>query len=107
MKLSDNIYIEFILKKYFPEFVKEHKFNQVRKWRFDYAIVNHKIGIEFEGAVWANGRHTRGRGYIKDIEKYNAAIFDGWTLIRFSYEHIKTPYFENTIKQLKEGINEN
>lgn len=94
------IYFEFMLKKYFPKFIKEHKFCQDRKWRFDYAIIDKKIAIEIEGAVWTNGRHTRGKGYINDIEKYNHAVLEGWTLIRFSYDHIKKTYFEEILKQL-------
>ena len=32
--------------------VKEFKFHPVRKWRFDYAVPEHKIALEVEGGVW-------------------------------------------------------
>ena len=30
------------------------------------------------GGVWKRGRHNRGTGYIKDLEKLNAAQILGW-----------------------------
>jgi hypothetical protein len=32
--------------------------------------------------VWTRGRHTRGAGFIKDIEKYNAAAIAGYRVLR-------------------------
>jgi len=42
-----------------------------------------KIAIEAEGGVWTGGRHTRGGGYTKDAEKYNAAVVLGWRVLRY------------------------
>jgi very-short-patch-repair endonuclease len=64
------------------ELVEEHRFHPVRKWRIDFANLENKVGIEIEGGVWSGGRHTRGAGYSKDAEKYNEAIFEGWTIFR-------------------------
>lgn len=69
-------------------FVREHRFDPVRLWRFDFAWPDEKLAIECEGAVWANGRHTRGSGYIKDLEKYNEATLQGWRVLRFTAEMI-------------------
>ena len=66
------------------EIKPEHSFFPGRKWRLDFAIVDLKIGIEIEGGVWANGRHTRGKGFIEDMEKYNAAATLGWVILRFT-----------------------
>lgn len=68
----------------FPDPVTEYKFHPVRKWRFDFAYPERKIAIECEGAVWTQGRHTRGGGYQKDCEKYNAATILGWRVLRYS-----------------------
>lgn len=65
----------------------EHQFHPKRKWRFDMAIPSLMLAIEIEGAVYSNGRHTRGSGFLKDIEKYNQAALLGWTLLRFT--HVK------------------
>lgn len=64
--------------------VKEYKFHETRRWRFDFAWPERKIALECEGAVWAGGRHTRGGGYIGDCEKYNAAVMLGWKVLRYS-----------------------
>lgn len=64
------------------ECVREYRFHPVRKWRFDYAIPSRKIALEVEGAVWTQGRHTRPRGFLGDMEKYNAATVMGWRVVR-------------------------
>ena len=58
------------------ECVKEYKFHPTRRWRFDYAIPEHKIALEVEGGVWTGGRHTSPKGFLNDIEKYNTATLD-------------------------------
>jgi very-short-patch-repair endonuclease len=65
-----------------PEPATEHRFHPTRKWRFDYAWPEHKVALEVEGAVWTHGRHTRGSGFVKDMEKYNTAAVLGWMVLR-------------------------
>lgn len=80
--------IKQILQREFDaEIILEHKFHPSRKWRFDLAIPSVKLAVEIEGAVYTNGRHTRGTGFLNDIEKYNEAAMLGWTLLRFT--HVK------------------
>lgn len=62
--------------------VPEYKFHKSRKWRFDYAWPAHKVALEVEGGVWTQGRHTRGSGFVNDMEKYNAAAALGWRVFR-------------------------
>lgn len=62
----------------------EYRFHEKRRWRFDFAIPSKKIAVEIEGGVWTNGRHTRGRGYVGDMEKYNSAALLGWRILRFT-----------------------
>lgn len=71
-------------------FEQEYKFHPKRKWRADFHIVGKKILVEVEGGVWSNGRHTRGKGYIGDMEKYNAAVVMGYQVLRFSTEQVKS-----------------
>jgi hypothetical protein len=60
----------------------EYKFAPDRRWRFDFAWPEHKIALEVEGGVWTNGRHTRGSGFVKDMQKYNRAAVLGWRVVR-------------------------
>lgn len=71
-------------------FEQEYKFHPKRKWRADFHIVGKKILVEVEGGIWSNGRHTRGKGYIGDMEKYNAAVVMGYQVLRFSTEQVKS-----------------
>jgi len=66
-----------------PAPAQEYRFHPTRKWRFDLAYPDKKIAIEAEGGVWTGGRHTRGGGYTKDAEKYNAAVVLGWRVLRY------------------------
>lgn len=70
--------------------VRELRFHPVRRWRFDYAIPDHKIAVEVEGGVWTQGRHTRPRGFLGDMEKYNAAAALGWRVLRVTPDTLTT-----------------
>lgn len=61
----------------------EYKFHPTRKWRFDYAIPDLQIAIEIDGGVFIGGRHSRGMGQKKDMEKMNAAAEMGWLVFHF------------------------
>jgi very-short-patch-repair endonuclease len=89
------------------ECVKEYKFHPERRWRFDFAIPKYKIAIEIDGGVWTYGRHNRASGYIKDMEKMNAAASSGWLVLHFTpQEQYRRATFElirQTINTLKNG----
>lgn len=68
----------------------EYRFDAKRKWRFDLAWPEYKIAIEIEGGIWTQGRHTRGKGYLSDMEKYNAAALQGWRVLRATPDMVKT-----------------
>jgi very-short-patch-repair endonuclease len=70
-----------------------------RRWRFDFAYPERKIGIECEGGTWAKGRHTRGSGFAKDCEKYNTAATMGWAVLRFTKDMIDNGDAIETIKE--------
>ena len=61
-----------------PEFV----FHPTRKWRLDYAWPAHKLALEVEGGVWSGGKHGRGSGIVKHMEKANGLACLGWRLLR-------------------------
>lgn len=71
-------------------FEQEFRFHPKRKWKADFHLIGKKILIEVEGGIWSGGRHTRGKGYIGDMEKYNSATMMGYQVIRFSTEQVKS-----------------
>jgi len=80
--------------------VDEHKFSDGRKFRFDFAVPAHKIGIEYEGLMSEKSGHTTLSGYTKDTDKYNLATAEGWRVIRFTVKNYKT-----VISELEKLIN--
>ena len=62
-----------------PEPVREYMFWPGRRFRFDFAWVEHKVAAEVEGF----GHHKLNR-YRTDIGKYNEASVRGWILIRIT-----------------------
>lgn len=69
-------------------FQREYKFDPTRRWRFDFAWPADLLAVECEGAIWTQGRHTRGSGFSSDLEKYNHAALLGWRVLRYSSEMI-------------------
>lgn len=72
-----------------PELVAEHRWHPKRRWRFDFAHPESRTAIEIEGGVWAGGRHTRGAGFERDCEKYNAAAMHGWAVLRLTPQMVE------------------
>lgn len=77
---------------------REYRFDAVRMWRFDFAWPARRLAVEVEGGTWTGGRHTRGSGYQADLEKYNAAAAQGWTVLRFTTDQVKTGVAIATVK---------
>jgi hypothetical protein len=75
-----------------PEPVGEYRFAPPRRWRFDWAWTSseHQIALEIDGGVWTQGRHTRGKGAIGDMEKLNAAAILGWKVLRVTPDQLLT-----------------
>lgn len=92
------LFAQFCKAHGLPEPVTEYKFHDVRRWRFDYAWPTHKIALEIEGGIWTGGRHTRGKGFIADLEKYNTASSIGWRIFRITPAQLFTANTAQFIK---------
>jgi len=68
---------------------REFVFAAPRRWRFDFAWPEQRVAVEIEGGVWSRGRHVTPQGFLKDLEKYNAAAALGWSVLRFAGEAIE------------------
>ena len=61
-----------------------HMYEPGRNWRLDFAWPDRFLAVEVEGGTYAGGRHTRGKGYEEDCEKYSEAALQGWCVLRFT-----------------------
>jgi len=86
---SGEVHLAHYLDRLGIKYEREHKFHPTRKWRFDFAFPEKMLAVEIEGGVWTGGRHTRGKGFVSDMEKYNAAAALGWTVMRFTTQQSK------------------
>lgn len=73
-----------------PKPVCEHRFHETRQWRFDWAWPELRVAVEYEGGIHHEGRHTRGKGFESDCEKYNEAAIAGWIVIRITYDMVRS-----------------
>ena len=90
---NERLLYEILNEAYPGQWVSEHKGIEGRKYRFDCANPDKKIAIEIEGGLWLQGRHNRPLGMIQDMDKYNAAVVEGWKVLRYSPDTIrKSPW---------------
>jgi len=72
----------------------EYKFHPVRRWRFDYAVPEIRLAVEYNGHggfIKAGGisRHGSIIGMTGDAEKLNAAVGQGWRGLQFTALHFR------------------
>lgn len=96
-----------------PSLVREFKFHQERKWRFDFVVtyiglgdswtVNPCIAFELEGGTWMKGGrsgHT-GRFAERDAQKFLEATLLGWTVFRLNEKQLNAPTINRLIEFTK------
>lgn len=68
-----------------PQLQREYRFDTIRRWRFDFALVPCKIAFEIQGGLYApQSGHRSQEGVERDYEKLNAAQLQGWQVFQFS-----------------------
>jgi very-short-patch-repair endonuclease len=88
--MKANRYPAYLWTAYGLNPAAEVQFAPPRKWRFDFCFPEPKIAIEIEGGLFIAGRHGRGAGARKDMEKYNMAGLLGWRVFRFLPEQLRS-----------------
>jgi very-short-patch-repair endonuclease len=95
---------ELLMEKYLTElklaYQREYRFHPIRRWRFDFALTEHRIGVEVEGGAWIRGRHLRPRGFEQDLRKANEATRMGWRIFRFTTNMIERGEAKTFLKEL-------
>lgn len=82
-------------------FETEYYFAKPRMFRFDIAIPDRKIAIEYEGIMSTKSRHTSVKGYTRDADKYNLAAQKGWKVLRYTALNVNN--FESDLKAIIHG----
>lgn len=82
-KITHDAFTALLKSETGADFVMEHRFHPVRRWRFDYASPDIKVAVEIDGGVFRYGRHNHPTGYISDMEKLDEAASMGWLVLRF------------------------
>lgn len=94
------IFLATIKAEGLPEPTAEYRFDAVRRWRFDYAWPENMVALEVEGGIYSHGRHVRGKGYLNDMHKYNAATIAGWRVLRVTPQELLLRSTSNQLRQL-------
>jgi len=90
VKLTGEDTVKLILAGHHIKFEREYRFNSARMFRADFAIPEYRILIEVEGGTWgASSRHTTGKGFRDDCEKYNSACCLGWRVLRYTTDMLQ------------------
>ncbi|MCK5547505.1 MAG: helix-turn-helix transcriptional regulator [Thermoplasmata archaeon] len=113
-----------------PKPVSNFRFATPRKWEFDRAWPEYKVAVELEGTrprpikchncgsevrarkgdgslgavIRVYGWHQRFSRFKSDKEKYNAAVRDGWFVLRFIHDDVNANPFE-MVEAIREVIN--
>ena len=101
--------MEGILVELFGAAFAEHQFYPPRKFRFDFAVFTvawgyrDNLAVEIDGGIWTGGRHTRGLGFQRDMEKLNLAAIEGWSVLRFTPKQVLSGEAEQTLKAWKKA----
>lgn len=66
-----------------PDPVPEYRWHPVRKYRADYALVLERVLIEYDGGLFVNGGHSRGKARLYDMAKDRQATLLGWRTLRY------------------------
>jgi very-short-patch-repair endonuclease len=71
--------------------VREHRFHETRRWRFDLAHPGRMIAVEVEGLghFGTMSHHQRHDGMADDCVKYAEAAIAGWRLIRCTTRQVQ------------------
>ena len=100
--LNDEFALMLEAEPDFPPFTREAVlFPQRRKFRYDFAFLDHRIAVEVQGGTWVKSGHTTGGGIRRDCAKGNLAQLMGWRCFHFTAKMIDDG---TAIKTLREAF---
>jgi very-short-patch-repair endonuclease len=85
---EDALELELKARKLWDGFQREHRFDETRRFRLDFAHLPSKLGLEIQGGQWgrgkSRGKHNRPEGVENDSRKAALAALKGWVVIPFT-----------------------
>lgn len=98
--------IQWLTLTYGERLVAEYRFHPRRMWRFDFAVPDVRVAIEYDGLM--GGKAHRSIGMVaKDSAKINAAQTLGWIVVRVNAISLKDgsgyTAIEAAVQQRQEG----
>lgn len=103
MSAAEEMFALHVRATKLPSPEREFRFDIKRRWRFDFAWPDAKFAVEIDGGLWVNGRHSRAKGMMADMEKRNAAQALGWIVFHFAPEQVKSGNAIQTVAGLLAG----
>lgn len=84
-----------------PKFEREYRFDDVRRFRLDFAVPAMKFGCEIDGGIFRphGGAHSGPMAILRDIEKHNLLTLQGWACFRFTPALVKSGVAIEMVKQ--------
>jgi very-short-patch-repair endonuclease len=84
-------------------YVREYQAIKGRKFRFDFAWLEHRLLVEVNGGTYTKGAHSTGQGIARDYEKANLATLDGWRVLMFDGKAVESGEAVEVIRQALEA----
>ncbi len=102
MGFNEAIFFRLLEITGLPKPEAEYRFDKIRRFRFDYAYPSIKLALEIEGGIYTKQAHGSIKGILRDIEKYNLAVMQGWRVLRIIPDEYS---LDKTIEMIKKTYN--
>lgn len=107
----EKIFMQLICDEKLPEPLVEVKLVPERQFRADFvwfldlpiwaaALEIRGLAVEIDGGVYTQGRHTRGSGFTRDLEKMNETLLNGFLVLRFTPEQVESGKAMGWLKEM-------
>ncbi|MFT4147700.1 MAG: DUF559 domain-containing protein [Micrococcaceae bacterium] len=97
--LSDSVGESFCRAKLvqlgYTDFVLQY---QILQYRVDFAFLQHKVVLEFDGAIKYNGQYGKASDVVKaQNERERLIRLEGWEIVRLTWDMVKNELWLNSI----------
>jgi len=69
---------------------RQFQYAKGRKLRADFAWPDHRLLLEVQGGIYSKQAHGSITGILADIDRSNAAVLNGWRMLRVTPEMVRS-----------------